>query len=71
MENVVGIKKKREIGHNAAALFLGVRPSTLYSWNNEGRGPRHTRRFGRLTYLEEDLEAFMRANSEIRGSRIG
>jgi predicted DNA-binding transcriptional regulator AlpA len=66
MENVMQFPKNKELTHSEAAAYLGLSPRTLYNKNNSGKGPRRTRRFGRVVYLVVDLDAFKRSVSTVR-----
>jgi hypothetical protein len=49
------------IGHDLAAQYLDVPPSTLHGWNHRGIGPRSCRLGKHRKYLLSDLDAFIEA----------
>ena len=42
-----------------AALYIGIKPKTLYSWGASGRGPLPRVVGGRIFYRRVDLDAFI------------
>ena len=46
-----------------AAAFLRVKVDTLRIWRRDGRGPAYVKVGGRVRYLMEDLEQFVRGRS--------
>ena len=47
------------VGHQAAAEYLNVPPSTLHQWNHRGIGPRSAKLGKARKYRKADLDAFI------------
>lgn len=56
----------KELSVAEAAAFLEMSTKTLRNRMSAGTGPRNTKRFGRVYFLRKDLEAYKRANTELR-----
>lgn len=49
----------------AAAEYLGLRPTTLKKWRTIGEGPVYAKLGGRVVYLVEDLNEYLYASRVI------
>lgn len=47
------------LGTNAAAVVLGVSPSTLNTWRSRGKGPKFHRIASRIRYFKADLQDYI------------
>ena len=48
----------------AAAAWLGVSPRTLQAWRYANRGPKWAKAGRLIRYFEDDLEDYLRSDSD-------
>lgn len=55
-----------EMNVDQAAEYCGMSRRTLYARITAGQGPRHIKRFRRVVFLAGDLDAWIKANTEVK-----